>query len=292
MPPRSGIPHVTCCPPQRPPKGGGYFWGPWLWQEQCRGAAPLSSCRSDMVSVLESYYYDDGCESCGTDTFSREPFIVKFSSPTTREQSQCMAAPRWHRGLPGPGMGSPLRGAEPRAVPAGLGDYTLEPSSGTPGGSSLLWGIFPPMGAQGSWVPAQHSQHCLLFPTMCYLPSSAISSHCLASPTMHSFQLHAISPLQLFPVVSHIPSPTTSHLVPHPTICFLQLCAISHHLPSPFMYHIPSCTISHHLSSPTLCHLLSHAITSTSSAAPQGTHTLPSLSHSHILPKTKLAWKK
>nr|XP_009934602.1 PREDICTED: deoxyribonuclease-1-like [Opisthocomus hoazin] len=40
--------------------------------------------RSDMVSVLGSYYYDDGCESCGTDTFSREPFIVKFSSPTTQ----------------------------------------------------------------------------------------------------------------------------------------------------------------------------------------------------------------
>ncbi|NWX52176.1 DNAS1 protein, partial [Steatornis caripensis] len=39
--------------------------------------------RSDLVSVLESYYYDDGCEPCGTDTFSREPFIVKFSSPTT-----------------------------------------------------------------------------------------------------------------------------------------------------------------------------------------------------------------
>ncbi|NXP50744.1 DNAS1 protein, partial [Heliornis fulica] len=42
--------------------------------------------RSDMVSVLGSYYYDDGCESCGTDTFSREPFIVKFSSPTTKVQ--------------------------------------------------------------------------------------------------------------------------------------------------------------------------------------------------------------
>ncbi|NWW96668.1 DNAS1 protein, partial [Rhynochetos jubatus] len=40
--------------------------------------------RSDMVFVLGSYYYDDGCESCGTDTFSREPFIVKFSSPTTQ----------------------------------------------------------------------------------------------------------------------------------------------------------------------------------------------------------------
>ncbi|NWT71402.1 DNAS1 protein, partial [Prunella himalayana] len=42
--------------------------------------------KSDMVSVLGSYYYDDGCEPCGTDTFSREPFVVKFSSPTTQVQ--------------------------------------------------------------------------------------------------------------------------------------------------------------------------------------------------------------
>ncbi|NWZ18517.1 DNAS1 protein, partial [Asarcornis scutulata] len=40
--------------------------------------------RSDILSVLGSYYYDDGCEPCGTDVFSREPFIVKFSSPTTQ----------------------------------------------------------------------------------------------------------------------------------------------------------------------------------------------------------------
>ncbi|NXI45001.1 DNAS1 protein, partial [Galbula dea] len=40
--------------------------------------------RPDMVSVLGSYYYDDGCESYGNDTFSREPFIVKFFSPTTQ----------------------------------------------------------------------------------------------------------------------------------------------------------------------------------------------------------------
>ncbi|XP_004586758.2 deoxyribonuclease-1 isoform X2 [Ochotona princeps] len=40
--------------------------------------------RPDQVSVLDSYYYDDGCESCGTDTFSREPAIVKFSSPNTK----------------------------------------------------------------------------------------------------------------------------------------------------------------------------------------------------------------
>ncbi|XP_020851182.1 deoxyribonuclease-1 [Phascolarctos cinereus] len=39
--------------------------------------------RPDKVSALDSYYYDDGCESCGNDTFSREPAIVKFSSPIT-----------------------------------------------------------------------------------------------------------------------------------------------------------------------------------------------------------------
>ncbi|NXR02946.1 DNAS1 protein, partial [Sagittarius serpentarius] len=46
--------------------------------------------RLDMVSVLGSYYYDDGCEPCGTDTFSREPFIVKFSSPTTQVEEFVM----------------------------------------------------------------------------------------------------------------------------------------------------------------------------------------------------------
>ncbi|XP_044513948.1 deoxyribonuclease-1 isoform X2 [Gracilinanus agilis] len=39
--------------------------------------------RPDKVSVLDSYYYDDGCLPCGNDTFSREPVVVKFSSPTT-----------------------------------------------------------------------------------------------------------------------------------------------------------------------------------------------------------------
>ncbi|XP_075755252.1 deoxyribonuclease-1-like [Pelodiscus sinensis] len=39
--------------------------------------------RTGAVSVVDSYYYDDGCEPCGNDTFSREPFIVKFSSPQT-----------------------------------------------------------------------------------------------------------------------------------------------------------------------------------------------------------------
>ncbi|KAM5131043.1 deoxyribonuclease-1 isoform 2-T12 [Callospermophilus lateralis] len=39
--------------------------------------------RPDQVSVLDSYYYDDGCEPCGNDTFSREPAIVKFFSPYT-----------------------------------------------------------------------------------------------------------------------------------------------------------------------------------------------------------------
>lgn len=40
--------------------------------------------RPDQVSVLDSYQYDDGCESCGNDTFSREPAVVKFSSPSTK----------------------------------------------------------------------------------------------------------------------------------------------------------------------------------------------------------------
>ncbi|XP_044513941.1 deoxyribonuclease-1 isoform X1 [Gracilinanus agilis] len=42
--------------------------------------------RPDKVSVLDSYYYDDGCLPCGNDTFSREPVVVKFSSPTTGKQ--------------------------------------------------------------------------------------------------------------------------------------------------------------------------------------------------------------
>ncbi|XP_029945975.1 deoxyribonuclease-1 [Salarias fasciatus] len=39
--------------------------------------------RKARVSVVKSYLYDDGCESCGTDTFMREPFVVQFSSPYT-----------------------------------------------------------------------------------------------------------------------------------------------------------------------------------------------------------------
>nr|XP_056722199.1 deoxyribonuclease-1-like [Euleptes europaea] len=39
--------------------------------------------REDQVSVLDSYLYDDGCEPCGNDTFSREPFVVKFAAPHT-----------------------------------------------------------------------------------------------------------------------------------------------------------------------------------------------------------------
>ncbi|CAG02070.1 unnamed protein product [Tetraodon nigroviridis] len=36
--------------------------------------------REASVSVAKNYTYDDGCEPCGTDTFSREPFVVMFSS--------------------------------------------------------------------------------------------------------------------------------------------------------------------------------------------------------------------
>uniref|UniRef100_A0A8D0DKI9 Deoxyribonuclease 1 n=1 Tax=Salvator merianae TaxID=96440 RepID=A0A8D0DKI9_SALMN len=39
--------------------------------------------REDKVSFVDCYYYDDGYESHGNDTFSREPFIVKFAAPQT-----------------------------------------------------------------------------------------------------------------------------------------------------------------------------------------------------------------
>ncbi|XP_071759232.2 deoxyribonuclease-1 [Centroberyx gerrardi] len=39
--------------------------------------------REQTVSVAKNYTYDDGCESCGTDTFNREPFVVMFSSSYT-----------------------------------------------------------------------------------------------------------------------------------------------------------------------------------------------------------------
>ncbi|NP_001002674.1 deoxyribonuclease-1 isoform X1 [Danio rerio] len=38
--------------------------------------------RSESVSAVNSFHYDDGCEPCGTDTFNREPFVVMFSSKT------------------------------------------------------------------------------------------------------------------------------------------------------------------------------------------------------------------
>ncbi|XP_069566257.1 deoxyribonuclease-1 [Brachyistius frenatus] len=39
--------------------------------------------RDQKVSVAKNYTYDDGCEPCGTDTFSREPYVVMFSSKYT-----------------------------------------------------------------------------------------------------------------------------------------------------------------------------------------------------------------
>ncbi|NP_001374068.1 deoxyribonuclease-1 isoform 2 precursor [Homo sapiens] len=39
--------------------------------------------RPDQVSAVDSYYYDDGCEPCGNDTFNREPAIVRFFSRFT-----------------------------------------------------------------------------------------------------------------------------------------------------------------------------------------------------------------
>lgn len=48
--------------------------------------------RPNQVSVLDSYHYDDGCEPCGNDTFSREPVVVKFFSPYTGE-CRCASHP-------------------------------------------------------------------------------------------------------------------------------------------------------------------------------------------------------
>ncbi|CAI5674266.1 unnamed protein product [Oreochromis niloticus] len=39
--------------------------------------------REALVSVVKSYTYDDGPEETGQDTFSREPFVVMFSSKNT-----------------------------------------------------------------------------------------------------------------------------------------------------------------------------------------------------------------
>lgn len=49
---------------------------------QVTGSLPALP-RPDQVTVLDTYQYDDGCEPCGNDTFSREPAIVRFHSPLT-----------------------------------------------------------------------------------------------------------------------------------------------------------------------------------------------------------------
>lgn len=65
------------------------WWYPQSW------ANGLDFPRPDQVSVLDTYQYDDGCEPCGNDTFSREPSIVRFFSPLTGAQP-----------FPGPPAGS------------------------------------------------------------------------------------------------------------------------------------------------------------------------------------------
>lgn len=179
------------------------------------GAALLSSLRSDMVSVLGSYYYDDGCESCGTDTFSREPFIVKFSSPTTREHSWC-----W--GLPGPGTGSPPCRADPRAMPARQGGCTLVPSSGVPPGFFTAVGPSPTHGCPGvlGTCPAWP-----VLPAVSHDVPSVTISHHIPSPVISH---HAFSP-----AVCHLTSPVVFHHVTHPITCYLPSCVISHHLLPP-----------------------------------------------------------
>ncbi|XP_070537125.1 deoxyribonuclease-1-like [Ptychodera flava] len=49
--------------------------------------------RHGKVSVVDSYHYDDGYPDDGaSDTFEREPFIVRFSSPTTVVEDFAIAA--------------------------------------------------------------------------------------------------------------------------------------------------------------------------------------------------------
>ncbi|XP_002737107.1 deoxyribonuclease-1-like [Saccoglossus kowalevskii] len=48
--------------------------------------------RTDSVNMTESYHYDDGEEQNGTDEFEREPFIVRFSSPSTAVSDFVMVA--------------------------------------------------------------------------------------------------------------------------------------------------------------------------------------------------------
>ena len=35
------------------------------------------------MSVIDRYNYDDGSEKLKNDTFEREPFVVRFNSPST-----------------------------------------------------------------------------------------------------------------------------------------------------------------------------------------------------------------
>ncbi|KAM8934447.1 deoxyribonuclease-1-like [Pelodytes ibericus] len=48
--------------------------------------------REDILKPTEWYHYDDGCEVCGTDTIMREPFVARFSSPTTEVKDFVLAS--------------------------------------------------------------------------------------------------------------------------------------------------------------------------------------------------------
>uniref|UniRef100_A0A8C6X3S4 Deoxyribonuclease n=1 Tax=Naja naja TaxID=35670 RepID=A0A8C6X3S4_NAJNA len=49
--------------------------------------------RQGRVSPVKSYYYQDGSEPCGNDTFSREPFIVKFHLGTVQLVKELVLVP-------------------------------------------------------------------------------------------------------------------------------------------------------------------------------------------------------
>uniref|UniRef100_A0A8C5PHZ2 SMB domain-containing protein n=1 Tax=Leptobrachium leishanense TaxID=445787 RepID=A0A8C5PHZ2_9ANUR len=48
--------------------------------------------REDILKPTDWYHYDDDCEVCGTDTFMREPFVVRFSSLATELKDFVLAS--------------------------------------------------------------------------------------------------------------------------------------------------------------------------------------------------------
>lgn len=79
----------------------------------------FSWSRQDRVSPVESYYYDDGCEPCGNDIFSREPFVVKFAVPQAGERPCWASQVACKLGKPGCSRPASSYGSVQQGVKAG-----------------------------------------------------------------------------------------------------------------------------------------------------------------------------